>query len=249
NKFGISYQDTLHAYTYAQKQSHLTIVGIDCHIGSQLLDLTPLKEAADKIFELVVQLKQKGIILKHIDLGGGIGIPYQENEKSPDYADYAKHIAPFFKANPEIQLIFEPGRSIIGNAGVLLTKVDFIKHNQNKNFIIVDAAINDLLRPALYDSYHDIIPVTLNKDLHPIQADVVGPVCESGDCLGKNRILSVQAGDYLAIKSAGAYTASMASHYNSRLIAPEILIDEKTHKIIRSRDTFEQLIQNETPFL
>ncbi|QRN41383.1 MAG: diaminopimelate decarboxylase [Neisseriaceae bacterium] len=249
NKFGIPYPDALATYLYAQKQSHLSIIGIDCHIGSQLLDLTPLNEAADKIFELVIQLKQKGIHLKHIDLGGGIGIPYKKDDPNPNYEDYARHITPFFQKNNGLQLVLEPGRSIIGNSGILLTKVDFIKHNQEKCFIITDAAMNDLLRPALYDSYHDIVPIVIHENLSTVKADIVGPVCESGDCLGKNRTLAVQAGDYLAVKSAGAYAASMASHYNSRLIAPEILIDGDCHTMIKSRDTFEQVIQNEILFL
>lgn len=248
NKFGIAYQEAISAYLYAQKQSNLHIIGIDCHIGSQLIDLSPLKKAADTIFNLVTQLQTHNIPIKHIDLGGGIGITYHD-EPTPNYQDYATYIAPFFQKNTEIKLIFEPGRSIIGNAGILLTKVDFIKHHQNKNFIVVDAAMNDLVRPALYQSYHDIIPVCLNATSTAITADVVGPVCESSDCLGSNRSLAVQSDDYLVIKSAGAYAASMASCYNSRFIAPEILVNGSTHTMIKRKDTFEQLIQNEISFL
>lgn len=248
NKFGIPYEQALEAYSYSRQQSHLNIVGIDCHIGSQLTDVEPLKRAADKLFTLVAELKKKQIPIRYFDSGGGLGIIYCQ-EPRPDYKSYAQHLSTFFSQHPEIKLILEPGRSLVGDAGILLTRVDYIKQQPEKNFIIVDAAMNDLIRPALYDGYHDIIPVSQKPNITPIVADIVGPICETSDCLGKNRKLAVEPGDYLAIKSTGAYVASMANHYNSRLIAAEVWVHDDQEALIRQRDQFSQLIQNELPFI
>lgn len=247
NKFGIPYEMAEQAYLYAKNLSHLSLIGIDCHIGSQLMDTTPLQKAADKLFILIERLEHLGICLDHVDLGGGIGIPYHQ-EPLPDYTSYAAHISSFFHRHPQMRLILEPGRSIIGPAGALVTKVDFIKLQTHKNFIIVDAGMNDLMRPALYQSDHTILPVQ-KRDITPIIADVVGPICESTDKLAVDRKLQITAGDYLAIQDAGAYAASMASHYNSRFIAAEVLVSGKHHRLIRARDRFEDLIRNELPFI
>lgn len=247
NKFGIPYEEAEQAYLYAKSLSHLSLIGIDCHIGSQLMDTTPLQKAADKLFILIERLKHLGIYLDHVDLGGGIGVPYHQ-EPLPDYTSYAQHISSFFHRHPKMRLILEPGRSIIGPAGTLITKVDFIKLQTHKNFIIVDAGMNDLMRPALYQSDHNILPVQ-KRDITPIFADVVGPICESTDKLAVGKNLSITAGDYLAIQDAGAYVASMANHYNSRLIAAEVLVSGKYHRLIRARDCFEDLIRNELPFI
>lgn len=247
NKFGIPYEMAEQAYLHAKSLSHLSLIGIDCHIGSQLMDTTPLQKAADKLFILIERLKHLGICLDHVDLGGGIGIPYHQ-EPLPDYTSYAAHISSFFHHHPQMRLILEPGRSIIGPAGALITKVDFIKLQTHKNFIIVDAGMNDLMRPALYQSDHSILPVQ-KRSITPIIADVVGPICESTDKLAVNKKLQITAGDYLAIQDAGAYVASMASHYNSRFIAAEVLVSGKHHRLIRARDRFEDLIRNELPFI
>ena len=248
SKFGIPYNEALMAYRYAATLPNLKIVGISSHIGSQLIDLSPLKEAAQLIFALVDHLVHLGIHLSHVDLGGGIGIRYQ-NERTPDYADYAASLVPFFIRNPSLSLLLEPGRSLIGNAGALLTRVQSLKEAEENRFIIVDAGMNDLIRPSLYGSYHHILPVKKKSDIEKKAADVVGPICESGDYLGKERSLAVQGGDALAIASTGAYAASMASNYNSRLKAAELLLHKREVYLIRKRETFTQLIENELPYL
>ncbi len=242
NKFGIAYADALAAYRHAASLGRLNIVGIDCHIGSQLIDLSPLEEACERILLLVDQLAAEGIVLQHVDLGGGVGIVYQD-ENLPDLAAYAQTVARLFNGRPQ-KLVLEPGRSLVGNAGTLLTRVEFVKHGEEKNFVIVDAAMNDLMRPALYDAYHHIEAV-VPKNIEPMLADVVGPICETGDFIGKNRTLACETGDVLAIRSAGAYAASMASNYNTRNRAAEVLVDGNEVKLIRARETFEQQFANE----
>lgn len=244
SKFGIPYNEALAAYRYAATLPNLKIVGISSHIGSQLIDLSPLKEAAALIFVLVDHLASLGIHLNHVDLGGGIGIRYQD-EAPPDYADYAASLVPFFNRHPSLSLLLEPGRSLIGNAGALLTRVQSLKKAPENRFVIVDAGMNDLIRPSLYGSYHHIFPVKRRLNIKEKAADIVGPICESGDYLGKKRSLAVQDGDALAIASAGAYAASMASNYNSRLKAAEILLHKGKAHLIRTRETFAQLIENE----
>lgn len=242
NKFGIAYEEALNAYLFAKSLPNLKITGIDCHIGSQLTDVSPLIEACERIMVLVDKLAQNDINLSHIDLGGGVGIRYKD-EELPDLTAYAQAVEKII-GNRALKLVLEPGRSLVGNAGVLLTEVQYIKQGESKNFVIVDAAMNDLMRPSLYDAYHDIVPV-LQKNIKPINADVVGPICETGDFIGKERSLSVEAGDLLAINSAGAYGSSMSSNYNARPRCAEILVSENTHKIIRKRETMEDLWKNE----
>ena len=242
NKFGIAYADALEAYRHASQQSHLKIVGIDCHIGSQLTDLSPLVEACERILALVDQLADEGIVLEHLDLGGGVGIVYQD-ENVPDLGAYAQAIQKLIGTR-RLKLVLEPGRSLVGNAGALLTRVEFVKHGEEKNFVMVDAAMNDLMRPALYDAYHHIEAVE-TKDIEPLTANIVGPICETGDFLGKDRTIACEEGDLLLIRSAGAYGSSMASNYNTRNRAAEVLVDGNECKLIRQRETVEQQMANE----
>jgi diaminopimelate decarboxylase len=243
NKFGVAYQDALSLYQFAATLPHLTITGVDCHIGSQLLDPAPMTEAAGKILALVEQLEKVGIHLDHIDLGGGLGIRYQD-ETVPSTHDYLAPLLACFAGRSE-QLCFEPGRSLVGNAGLLLTQIEFLKPGEEKNFAIVDAAMNDLARPALYDAYHEIVPIQA-RDIAPTHYDIVGPICETGDFLGRQRPLAVAAGDYLAILSAGAYGMAMSSNYNTRPRAAEVMVDGDQLFLIRRREEVAELFANET---
>ena len=242
NKFGIPFEQAMSAYQTAQKMPNVKIVGVDCHIGSQLTEVEPLINACEKIVALVDDLSKMGITLSHIDLGGGVGIQYKD-ETLIDLSVYANAVAKIVGNRP-LSLILEPGRSMVGNAGVLLTQVEYVKHGTDKNFIVVDAAMNDLARPALYDAYHDIVPV-VQKNTPAITADIVGQICESGDFLGKNRSLAVEQGDLLCVKSAGAYGMSMSSNYNARPRAAEVLVSGSQSKLIRRRETMEDLWQAE----
>lgn len=246
NKFGIAYADALDAYRYAAGLGRLKIVGIDCHIGSQLTDLSPLIEACGRILLLVDQLAAEGITLEHIDLGGGIGIVYH-NENAPDLNAYAQAVARMMAGRGQ-KLVLEPGRSLVGKAGTLLTKVEFVKQGEEKNFVIVDAAMNDLMRPALYNAYHRIEAVE-PRNIQPFAADVVGPVCETGDFLGQQREMACEAGDLLAVADAGAYGSSMASNYNTRNRAAEVLVNGSEARLIRRRETWEQQMANEAACL
>ena len=245
NKFGIAYHEILKTYHEAALLSHLDVVGIDCHIGSQITATAPYLDALDKVLDLVTQLKKEGIGLRHLDLGGGLGIDYG-NESPPATTEFTnallERIAERGFANLEILL--EPGRSLVGNAGALLTRVEYIKLGASKNFCIVDAAMNDLLRPALYSAYHAIVPVQKNGAEAQIY-DVVGPVCESGDWLGKDRSLAIKANDYLAILSTGAYGFTMASNYNTRPRAAEVMVDGNQAYVIRERETVAELLSKE----
>ena len=246
NKFGIASQDALAAYQLAATLPHLKITGIDCHIGSQLTDLSPLIEALQRLLVLVDKLDELGIQIEHIDLGGGIGIVYQ-NENVPDLNAYAAAVSKLLSGR-NLPLILEPGRSLIGNTGSLLTTVEYIKQGEKKNFVIVDAAMNDLMRPSLYQAYHNIInasPTTADKFV----ADVVGPICETGDFLAKDRTIAAKAGDLLLIQSAGAYASSMASNYNTRCRAAEVLVNGTEHHLIRQRETIDSLLATETACL
>lgn len=246
NKFGIASQDALAAYQLAATLPHLKITGIDCHIGSQLTDLSPLIEALQRLLVLVDKLDELGIRIEHIDLGGGIGIVYQ-NENVPDLNAYAAAVSKLLSGR-NLPLILEPGRSLIGNTGSLLTTVEYIKQGEKKNFVIVDAAMNDLIRPSLYQAYHNIInasPTTADKFV----ADVVGPICETGDFLAKDRTIAAKAGDLLLIQSAGAYASSMASNYNTRCRAAEVLVNGTEHHLIRERETIDSLLATETACL
>lgn len=238
NKFGVAYEDAFSLYQKAAGMAHIAIHGVDCHIGSQITELSPFLDAFDRVLALVDQLEQAGIAIQHIDAGGGIGICYSD-ETPPDFSAYAAAMLKKL-GDRNIKLVFEPGRALVGNAGLLLTQVEYLKHTEAKNFAIVDAAMNDLMRPALYDAYHDILAVKPQTG-EPQVYEIVGPVCESGDFLGHDRALALQQGDLLAIMSAGAYGMSMSSNYNTRPRAAEVMVDGDTCHLIRQRESVEQL--------
>jgi len=241
SKFGVAWENALELYEHASKMSHLTIKGVDCHIGSQITDLSPFGEALDRLLNLVERLTAKGIHISHIDVGGGIGIQYQD-EISPQMADYAKILIDRLRGRKE-QLVLEPGRRIVGNAGLLLTRVEYTKTAGNKRFALVDAAMNDLMRPALYEAWHEVVAV--KKEGNEQRFDIAGPVCESGDILARDRMLEVHEGSLLAILSAGAYGSSMSSNYNTRPRPAEVLIDGAKSSLIRSRETLSSLWEDE----
>jgi len=243
NKFGIDVEAARDTYRQAAQMSHLHIKGIDCHIGSQLTATQPFLDALDRMLHLLSQLKTDGIDIAHIDIGGGLGIRYQD-EKPPEPAEYAQ--AAMQKLAPTgYTVLMEPGRAIAGNAGIFVTKVEFLKSTQKKHFAIVDGAMNDLIRPALYQAWQDIIPVQLRPDGATTVYDVVGPICETGDFLGKERALAIQAGDLLVVRSSGAYGFSMSSNYNSRPRVAEVMVDGDQMHLIRRRETHAQLFENE----
>lgn len=238
NKFGVAFDEAISVYSQAAAMPNIAVHGVDCHIGSQITELAPFIEALDLILGLVDALEAKGIHISHIDVGGGIGITYAD-ETPPEFTTYAKAILAKL-TNRNVKLLFEPGRALVGNAGVLLTKVEYLKMGEAKNFAIVDAAMNDLMRPALYDAYHDIVALKPRAgDSHTYE--IVGPVCETGDFLGHDRKLNLQEGDLLAIKSAGAYGMSMASNYNTRGRAAEIMVDGDKAYVIRQREKIADL--------
>jgi len=242
NKFGVAYEDALSIYLQAAAMSNIAIHGVDCHIGSQITELSPFLDALDRVLLLVDALQQHGIEIQHIDAGGGIGICYS-NETPPEFKIYAEAMRAKL-GERKVKLVFEPGRALVGNAGVLLTKVEYLKHTEAKNFAIVDAAMNDLMRPALYDAYHDIkaVQTRLKGDVTPtLTYEIVGPVCESGDFLGHDRNLALAEGDLLAIMSAGAYGMSMASNYNTRPRAAEVMVDDGVCHLIRPREVIADL--------
>ncbi len=242
NKFGVAYEDALSIYLQAAAMSNIAIHGVDCHIGSQITELSPFLDAFDRVLLLVDALQQHGIEIQHIDAGGGIGICYS-NETPPEFKVYAAAMRAKL-GERKVKLVFEPGRALVGNAGVLLTKVEYLKHTEAKNFAIVDAAMNDLMRPALYDAYHDIkaVQTRLKDDVTPtLTYEIVGPVCESGDFLGHDRNLALAEGDLLAIMSAGAYGMSMASNYNTRPRAAEVMVDDGVCHLIRPREVIADL--------
>lgn len=243
-KFGVAHDDALALYRRAAALPNIAVQGIDCHIGSQLLDPSPFGEALDRILALVDQLAAEGIAIHHIDLGGGLGIRYRDDETEPSVAAYLNPLLDKL-AGRGLQVVLEPGRRLVGNAGLLLTRVEFLKDGEAKNFAIIDAAMNDLMRPALYEAWHDIVPVTPRPG--PTRDyDVVGPVCETGDFLGQARPLNVQPGDLLAVMSAGAYGMAMASNYNTRPRAVEVMVDGDQVHVIRQRETVEQLYAGES---
>ena len=247
NKFGIAFEQALDTYLHAAKQPELNITGIDCHLGSQITEVEPYLEAFDKLAQLVQQLSAAGITLSHLDLGGGLGITYK-NETPPSIETLYSAVLARMQQHGlgHMKLLVEPGRSIVGNAGILVTEALYIKPGESKNFCIVDAAFNDLARPALYEAYHGIVEV--QKSVKPglsLRYDVVGPICESSDYLGHDRDLVVQQGDMLAVLSAGAYGKSMASNYNSRPRAAEVLVDDDTVHLIAERERLDSLYANE----
>ncbi len=243
NKFGVAFEDARSLYRRAATLPNIEIHGLDCHIGSQLLDPAPAAEAAEKVLGLADELAADGIILSHLDFGGGMGIRYSD-ENVPSATEYLAAILKLTEGRKE-KLLFEPGRSLVGNAGLLLTKVEVLKPGSEKNFAIIDAAMNDLMRPALYDAFHDIVPVTARNSAAQCW-EVVGPVCESGDFLGHARNLAIETGDLLAILSAGAYGMTMSSNYNTRPRAVEILVDGSTAHVIRQRETISGLFALES---
>ena len=242
NKFGIDILRAPAVYRRASELPSLAIKGIDCHIGSQLTELAPFLDALDRVLLLVDELADAGITIEHLDLGGGLGVTYRD-EQPPAVADYLAAIKTRLGNRP-LSLIFEPGRSIAANAGVLLTKVEFLKPTEHKNFAIIDAAMNDNIRPSLYQAWQDIRPLqTRPGDTQPW--DLVGPVCETGDFLGKDRALNLEAGDYLAVMSSGAYGFTMSSNYNSRGRAAEVMVDGSDAHLIRARETVADLVRGE----
>jgi len=248
SKFGIAMAHARAAYHVAMALPHLRVIGVDCHIGSQLTQLAPFVDALERILALVDDLLAEGIPLNHLDLGGGLGIHYRD-EHPPAPQDYVATLLHALDAHGEkyrrLRLLIEPGRAIVGNAGLLITRIQYLKHSDARNFAIVDAAMNDLMRPALYDAWHDIIPVR-QHDGTTLQYSVVGPVCESGDFFGQDRPLSVQAGDLLAVCSAGAYGSSMSSNYNTRPRIPEIMVDGDRFHEVRRRETIEEMLLPES---
>jgi diaminopimelate decarboxylase len=239
NKFGIAIDQAVSEYRRASAMPHLDVVGIDCHIGSQLTDTEPFLDALDRVLALAGSLEREGIPIRHLDLGGGLGIRYND-ETPPEPAAYAQAL--FRRLDgADYEILLEPGRAIAGNAGILLTRVEYLKPTRDKNFAIVDAAMNDLLRPALYGAWQAIIPVRQERSALPALYDIVGPVCETGDCLGTGRRLALAVGDLLAVRSAGAYGFVMSSNYNSRPRPPEIMVDGQRAHLVREREGLMQL--------
>lgn len=251
NKFGIDIQEAESVYALAAAMPNLKVVGIDCHIGSQLTDLAPFIDALGRVLALADRLCASGIAIEHLDLGGGLGIRYRE-EHPPEPAAYAAAMSHLLADRP-YEVILEPGRAIVGNAGVLLTRVEYLKHGPHKHFAILDAAMNDLLRPALYQAGHEIVRVVQETDADPSRYDLVGPVCETGDFLGKDRTLALEEGDLVAVRGAGAYGFTMSSNYNSRPRAAEVMVDGDRAYLVREREQVadlyagEQLLPSETP--
>ena len=245
NKFGVSVEQAREVYKLAATLPNIKIVGMDCHIGSQLTELQPFLDAVDRLIVLMEQLKQDGIHLKHLDLGGGLGVTYTD-ETPPHPTEYAKALWEKLSAFSELEIIVEPGRAITANAGILVTKVEYLKSNESRNFAIVDAGMNDMIRPALYQAYMNILEIDRTLAREEKIYDVVGPICETSDFLGKQRKLAIAEGDYLAQRSAGAYGASMSSNYNSRPRTAEVMVDGDKAYLIRRREALNELWQLES---
>ena len=243
NKFGISMEPAMQLYVKASKMKGIRIAGIDFHIGSQLTNIKPILHALDRILTMNDQLVAKGITVDHVNIGGGLGVTYGD-EKPPTPGELVSTIKRKFSGT-DLKIVIEPGRSIAANAGVLVTRVEYLKGHEGKNFAIVDGAMNDLIRPALYDAWQNIVPVKKTEGSENLNYDVVGPICESADFLGKNRSLNIKPGDLLAVKSAGAYGFVMSSNYNSRLRAPELMISKSNIHLIREREVVPDLFRNE----
>ena len=242
NKFGVDEQNAISMYKIAKELDAIEIKGIDCHIGSQITELQPFEDSIKKLLALIDYLKSIDILIEHIDIGGGIGIQYSE-ETPPTFVDYGKTVKNILKER-DLKIIFEPGRALIGKAGILLTEVEYIKNSSEKNFLIVNAAMNDLMRPSLYEAFHEIINLS-PSDSEKKNYDIVGPVCETGDFLGKGRLISAEENNILAVLDVGAYGMSMSSNYNSRPKAAEILVDDNKFYLIRNRENFADLINGE----
>ncbi len=244
NKFGIEIAHAEQVYQQAAQMEHIHITGIDCHIGSQLTDVAPFIDALDRVLTLADKLETAGIHIEHLDLGGGLGVRYRD-EEPPLPADYIRQLLENHPTLKNYTLIIEPGRAITANAGILVTQVEYLKLSKHKNFAIVDAAMNDLIRPSLYQAWQAIIPVDKSNNAQTRHYDVVGPICETGDFLGKDRELSIEQGDLLAVRSSGAYGATMASNYNSRPKLAEIMVDKDKMHLIQERETIQQLMNGE----
>ena len=240
NKFGVSVDEALEVYKLAATLPHVKITGMDCHIGSQLTELQPFLDATDRLIRLIEQLKEDGIMLKHLDLGGGLGVTYTD-ETPPHPSDYAAALLNKLKGYENLEIILEPGRAIAANAGILVAKVQYLKSNESRNFAITDTGMNDMIRPALYEAYMNIIEIDRTLGREKAIYDVVGPVCETSDFLGKQRELAIAEGDYIAQRSAGAYGASMSSNYNSRPRTAEVLVDGDKAHLIRRRESLSEL--------
>ena len=240
NKFGVSVDEAREVYKLAATLPHVKITGMDCHIGSQLTELQPFLDAADRLIRLIEQLKEDGITLKHLDLGGGLGVTYTD-ETPPHPSDYAAALLNKLKGYENLEIILEPGRAIAANAGILVAKVQYLKSNESRNFAITDTGMNDMIRPALYEAYMNIIEIDRTLEREKAIYDVVGPVCETSDFLGKQRELAIAEGDYIAQRSAGAYGASMSSNYNSRPRTAEVLVDRDKAHLIRRRESLSEL--------
>ena len=241
NKFGVDIDDAISLYQQANNSEYLNVQGLDCHIGSQLTEVSPFLDALDKVLELVGQLNQQDITITHLDLGGGVGIQYDDEQT----IDIKSYIEAMIAKVGNIEIILEPGRAIVGNAGIFITKVEFLKQNSEHSFAIIDGAMNDLLRPSFYNAYHHVLPI--DKDANGVQAswDLVGPICETGDFLAKGRELSLSQGDYLALMSAGAYGFTMSSNYNSRPRVAEVMVSGNQHNLVRERETIQDLFNKE----
>jgi len=240
NKFGVSVDKAREVYKLAATLPHVKITGMDCHIGSQLTELQPFLDATDRLIRLIEQLKEDGITLKHLDLGGGLGVTYTD-ETPPHPSDYAAALLNKLKDYEDLEIILEPGRAIAANAGILVAKVQYLKSNESRNFAITDTGMNDMIRPALYEAYMNIIEIDRTLGREKAIYDVVGPVCETSDFLGKQRELAIAEGDYIAQRSAGAYGASMSSNYNSRPRTAEVLVDGDKDHLIRRRENLSEL--------
>ncbi|MBF0158156.1 MAG: diaminopimelate decarboxylase [Magnetococcales bacterium] len=246
NKFGIPYGQAIDLYRQANRLGHIEVVGLDCHIGSQLTTLDPFVEAIQRIGALLPLLRREGIQLRYLDIGGGLGIPYESGDQPPTPAQLAEALHSQLQQFPDVELILEPGRAIVGNAGVLMARVEYVKPVEDRCFVITDAGMNDLIRPALYNAWHGVLPVVRHFDRSEWLSDVVGPICESGDFFARDRLLpEFQEGELLVVRSAGAYGFSMSSHYNSRPGVAEVLVDGNRFSVIRQRETIEQLLAHE----
>ncbi|PLW68492.1 diaminopimelate decarboxylase [Pseudohalioglobus lutimaris] len=243
NKFGVTTEEALRVYRRAAELQSIEVVGVDCHIGSQLTQISPFIDALKRLLDLIDQLADEGIVLHHLDLGGGLGVCYRD-EQPPSIGDYIGAVREVLGDRP-LQLVFEPGRSIVANAGLLITRVEYLKPTSEHNFALVDAAMNDMIRPALYQAWLDIRNVNERSDGHRASWDIVGPVCETGDFLGKDRDLTLHQGDLLAIFGAGAYGFTMSSNYNSRPRAAEVMVDGDSVHLVRERERFADIIRGE----
>lgn len=244
NKFGIDIAEAPEVYGRAAAMPNLDVIGVDCHIGSQLTSMSPFLDALDRVLALIDQLSSQGIIIKHLDMGGGLGVTYDQ-ESPPQPSDYVAHLHERL-GDRNLELVLEPGRSIAANAGILLTRVEFLKCTGHRNFAVIDAAMNDLIRPALYSAWQAIVPVVPRTDTEEKTWDLVGPVCETGDFLGKDRLLRLNPGDLLAVRSAGAYGFVMSSNYNTRNRPPELMVDGSKVHVVRERESIEDQLRLES---